>query len=162
VFESDGLLVALERIYRRDFAAFVRVASIMAGNVAVGHEAVQEAFARALESIGGFRGEGALEAWVWRIVLNAARRAREPINAAELSPEYRDGRLDQSGEVSLELDEWVAALPERQRLVVFLRYWADLDYRAIASVLDIEVGTVSATLSAAHRSLRKSFEEARP
>jgi DNA-directed RNA polymerase specialized sigma24 family protein len=36
---------------------------------------------------------------------------------------------------------------------VFLRYYADLDYRSIAEALEIEVGTVSATLSAAHTAL---------
>jgi DNA-directed RNA polymerase specialized sigma24 family protein len=36
---------------------------------------------------------------------------------------------------------------------------ADLDYRAIADVLEVEVGTVSATLSAAHRTLRKEIQE---
>jgi RNA polymerase sigma factor (sigma-70 family) len=55
---------------------------------------------------------------------------------------------------------WVAALPERQRLVVFLRYFADLDYRSIATALDVEVGTVSATLATAHAALRRSYEEA--
>jgi RNA polymerase sigma factor (sigma-70 family) len=45
---------------------------------------------------------------------------------------------------------WLAALPERQRTVVFLRYFADLGYRTIAETLDVEVGTVSATLHAAH------------
>ena len=57
---------------------------------------------------------------------------------------------------------WVRSLPERQRLIVFLRYWADLDYRSIASVLEVEVGTVSATLNAAHHALRRSLEEASP
>jgi DNA-directed RNA polymerase specialized sigma24 family protein len=41
-----------------------------------------------------------------------------------------------------------------------LRYYADLDYRAIAAALDIEVGTVSATLSSAHRALRQRLEVA--
>ena len=54
---------------------------------------------------------------------------------------------------------WVRNLPERQRVAVFLRYWADLDYRAIAEVLEVEVGTVSATLSSAHQSLRRSVQE---
>jgi len=58
-----------------------------------------------------------------------------------------------------EVRAWVVSLPERQRLAVFLRYYADLDYRAIASVLGIEVGTVSATLSSAHTALRRSFKE---
>jgi RNA polymerase sigma factor (sigma-70 family) len=53
----------------------------------------------------------------------------------------------------------VAGLPERQRLVVFLRYYADLDYRSIAAALDVEVGTVSATLASAHRSIRRALEE---
>jgi RNA polymerase sigma factor (sigma-70 family) len=53
----------------------------------------------------------------------------------------------------------VAALPERQRLALFLRYYADLDYASIAAVLDIEVGTVSATLSRAHATLRRSLLE---
>jgi DNA-directed RNA polymerase specialized sigma24 family protein len=36
-------------------------------------DAVQEAFATAVRKRGSFRREGPLEAWVWRIVLNAAR-----------------------------------------------------------------------------------------
>jgi RNA polymerase sigma-70 factor (ECF subfamily) len=55
----------------------------------------------------------------------------------------------------------IAALPERQRLAVFLRYYADLDYRTIAEVLGIETGTVSATLAAAHRTLRHAIEGVR-
>ena len=61
-----------------------------------------------------------------------------------------------------ELAPVVAALPERQRHAIFLRYYADLDYRTIASILGIEVGTVSATLAAAHRSIRIALEEVVP
>ena len=53
---------------------------------------------------------------------------------------------------------YIAALPVRQREAVFLRYFADLDYKTIARVLDLEPGTVSATLSAAHQTLRKRVE----
>jgi RNA polymerase sigma factor (sigma-70 family) len=66
-----------------------------------------------------------------------------------------NGNASEQADVRL----WVAALPERQRLAVFLRYYADLDYRAIAQVLGVEVGTVSATLSAAHQALRRSLQE---
>jgi len=51
---------------------------------------------------------------------------------------------------SAELRALVATLPERQRLVLFLRYYADLDYQAIGGVLGIATGTVSATLNQAH------------
>jgi hypothetical protein len=45
----------------------------------------------------------------------------------------------------------IASLPERQREIVFLRYFADLDYRAIGGALGIEQGTVGAALNAAQR-----------
>jgi RNA polymerase sigma factor (sigma-70 family) len=53
----------------------------------------------------------------------------------------------------------IAALPERQRLVLFLRYFADLSYDGIAEAVDVSPGTVAATLNAAHRALRRALEE---
>jgi hypothetical protein len=50
----------------------------------------------------------------------------------------------------------IGALPERQRLVLFLRYYADLDHRGIATALGIRPGTVGAALHEAHRSVRNS------
>ncbi len=55
----------------------------------------------------------------------------------------------------------LARLPERQRIVVFLRYYADLDYAAIGQALGIRTGTVSATLNAAHAALQIQLEEVR-
>ena len=54
----------------------------------------------------------------------------------------------------------VAGLPERQRTVLFLRYYADLEYDAIAEALGVAPGTVAATLSQARSSLRRKLEEA--
>ena len=59
-----------------------------------------------------------------------------------------------------DLKKSLASLPERQRHVLFLRYYADLDYQAIADVLDIQLGTVGATLNKAHSTLRRRLEEA--
>jgi RNA polymerase sigma-70 factor, ECF subfamily len=156
--DSNGRVREIEALYRRDFRAFVRVASALAGSVSLGHEAVQEAFARAVEAQERFRGEGSLEAWVWRIVVNTAKSSREVGIPGLLLADDEIRSEDGEPEGSMVL-AWVRSLPERQRLAVFLRYWADLDYRAIATVLDIQVGTVSATLSAAHQALRRSFEE---
>jgi RNA polymerase sigma-70 factor (ECF subfamily) len=49
-------------------------------------------------------------------------------------------------------------LTERQREIVFLHYYADLDYAEIAGALGISVGTVGATLNAARRTLRMELE----
>ena len=55
----------------------------------------------------------------------------------------------------------LAQLPERQREAIFLRYYADLDYAAIAGLLGISAGTVAATLNAAHSALRERLEGVR-
>jgi len=104
----------------------------------------------------GFRGEGPLEAWIWRAVVNAALnvRRREVATDLDVAETRGNGRAPREGS---ELGVQIALLPERQRLALFLRYYADLDYRSIAAALGVEVGTVSATLSAAHASLRRSL-----
>lgn len=151
----------LEVLYQQHFGDFVRVATAITGSESQAVDAVQETFARALASIESFRGDGPLGAWVWRILINTARDHRTASAAAgdrdvaSLESGASNGHApDESG-----VRRWVAALPERQRLAVFLRYFADLDYAAIAAALEIEVGTVSATLSAAHRTLRRRLEE---
>jgi RNA polymerase sigma factor (sigma-70 family) len=89
-------------------------------------------------------------------VVNRARKARaRPLVDLPAEEQPNNGHRDES-----ELAVRLAALPERQRLVVFLRYFADLEYREIAAALEIETGTVSATLHAAHANLRPGYEEA--
>jgi RNA polymerase sigma-70 factor (ECF subfamily) len=147
----------LEQLYRRDFRQLVRVAAAVTRSEAAGAEAVQEAFLRLLRSRESFRGEGPLEAWVWRTVVNEAKRlaGREEEALTAAPGELRDnGRVGHDATTRA----LVAALPERQRLAVFLRYYADLDYRTIGQVLGIETGTVSATLAAAHERLRGAIE----
>lgn len=150
----------LEIAYRRRYRQFLRVATAIVGDEPGGHDAVQEGFARALQEQRSFRGDGPLESWVWRIVVNAALAARRR-SAAQREAHGVAEVASTNGHVSDEsgVRAWLAALPERQRLVVYLRYYADLDYRSIARALDVEVGTVSATLSSAHRALRRSLEE---
>jgi RNA polymerase sigma factor (sigma-70 family) len=53
----------------------------------------------------------------------------------------------------------VALLPKGQRLIVFLHYYADLDYGAIAEAIGVSTGTVGATLHTARASVRRRLEE---
>ncbi len=54
----------------------------------------------------------------------------------------------------------LAQLPDRQREIVFLRYFAGFNYSQIAELLGISVGTVGATLNAAHAAMRSEMERA--
>jgi RNA polymerase sigma-70 factor (ECF subfamily) len=154
------LIAELELLYRGRYRQFVRVATAIVGED-VAHDVVQEAFARAIRSSDSYRGEGTVEAWLWQVLINAARALRQSPVAASLLNERAEGSTGENGHPDDEpgIRAWVVSLPERQRLAVFLRYYADLDYRSIGEVLGVEVGTVSATLSAAHTSLRRSLKE---
>jgi RNA polymerase sigma-70 factor (ECF subfamily) len=153
----------LEALYRARFAHFVRVAVAICGDSDRGRDVVQNAFIAAIRHRRSYRGDAPLEAWVWRIVVHEARRAAlEPFTAPPGDEvESMNGHGGEEHD-PLGIRGWVAALPDRQREAVFLRYFADLDYGTIAEALGIEIGTVSATLGAAHRSLRKSLQEVRP
>ena len=156
----EATVEALELLYRADLPRFVRTATAITGDEAAGRDAVQDAFVQAVRKRDSYKGDAPLEAWVWRIVINEAlalRRGRaSALERISATAESTNGVPEHDADVRA----WIASLPERQRLVVFLRYFADLDYRSIATALDVEVGTVSATLAAAHAALRRAYEEA--
>ena len=146
----------LERVYRADFLRFVRVATAITGDEDSGADAVHDAFVQAVRSRRSYRGDGPLEAWLWRMVVNAAKKRAgsvEPHLTGEPAAAHENGLGDP-------VRSLVASLPERQRLTLFLRYYADLDYEAIASTMGVSPGTVGATLNAAHTALRRSLKEA--
>lgn len=146
----------LERLYRERYVAFRNTFTTITGSADAAHDIVQEAFARALRERGKFRGDSSLETWVWRIAFRVAssdtrdeqiewQRALDPV----VPEPTRDPRLADA----------VRTLAPRQRMVVFLRYFADLSYTEIAAVCGIAEGTVAATLSQAHRTLATQLQE---
>jgi RNA polymerase sigma-70 factor (ECF subfamily) len=157
----DETAAAIERLYRERYARFRNGVAPVAGNYEAAHDAVQEGFARALRASRQFAGHGSLEGWVWRIVLRTALEQRRPGGEAsldEVAPAFVEPERD------FALTAAVQALPPRRRLVVFLRYFADLPYRTIAEVLEIDEGTVAATLAQARQALAEILnrEGARP
>jgi RNA polymerase sigma factor (sigma-70 family) len=162
---SGTTLAELERVYRAQFRAFLRTATAYLGDADAACDAVQEGVATAIRKRRNYRGSGTVDAWFWSIVLNTIRshyRARshdllpdhEPRGDGAVAAPHRDG----SAEI---VRTAVRRLPERQRLVLFLRYYADLDYATIAELLGMSEGTVGASLNAARTSLRGLLEEVR-
>jgi RNA polymerase sigma-70 factor (ECF subfamily) len=153
----------IEALYRSGFERFATVACAITGSQAAARDAVQDAFASAVRRRDRFRGDGSLEAWLWRAVVNEARSQQRRRRSRERL-EQRAARLDGGRDLAADgtvagIDGYVAALPERQRLVVFLRYYADLTHDQIAAALGVRPGTVAATLNAAHAKLRPLLAE---
>jgi RNA polymerase sigma-70 factor (ECF subfamily) len=140
----------LEDLYRRRQAAFQVMLASVTGNVESARDVVQEAFVRALQKQEGFRGEGSLEAWVWRIAFRVAVGSKG-------SHEFGVDEVPEVAFVDESRDPTLAAavrgLPPQRRMAIFLRYFADLSYAEIGEVLGISEGTVAATLFKAHQQL---------
>src|SRR5438034_456931 len=73
---SGAALTDIEAVYRTSFSQFCSVAAEILHDRDAARDAVQEAFAKAVRTRRDFRGDGPLEAWLWRAVGNRRRVGR--------------------------------------------------------------------------------------
>jgi len=151
----DGTAAGIESLYRERYIRFRNGVAPVAGGYEAARDAVQEGFARALRASHEYSGRGSLEGWVWRIVLRTALEAR---HGEEVPLDTTDAMFIEP-ERDLALRDAVRALPPRRRLIVFLRYFADLPYQTIAEALGIDEGTVAATLAQARQALATTLNK---
>jgi RNA polymerase sigma factor (sigma-70 family) len=149
----------IEDVYRRRLDELVRVAAAIVGDRERARGAVHDAFAGAVRKRGAYRREGSVESWLWRFVVHAAQDEARRRPAVELFDDAQARRNGYEPDELARVQRSVAQLPERQRAVLFLRYYADLDYVTIADTLGISAGTVGAALHAAHAALKQRLEE---
>lgn len=149
----------LELLYRERYADLLRLARAITGSPEAASDAVHDAFINAIRSRARFKRDGDPAAWLWRIVMNRALKLRR----SSIPTLYAVGadirQVDDEAAADPGIVNAIRDLPERQRLVLFLRYYADLDYGTIAAVLEISSGTVGATLHAALQTVRNRLEE---
>lgn len=125
---------------------------------AAAEDLVAEAFARAWASWRRVRVHPSPRAWVVRTALNANisawrrhRREQEPSSVDAFATDPRSVDREQ---LDTDLLAALRTLPERQRQVLVLRVFLDLDVAQTASMLRIAEGTVNAHFSRARARLR--------
>jgi RNA polymerase sigma-70 factor (sigma-E family) len=146
-----------------DFASFyqasrddcLRTVLASVGDLDTAQDLVAEAFARAWASWRKVSRHPAPRAWVVRTALNAGvsfwrkHRREQPLQGDGVA--VADGMADPMGR---ELMAALLRLPVRQRQVIALRIFLDLDTAGTANVLGIAPGTVKAHLSRGLAALR--------
>jgi RNA polymerase sigma factor (sigma-70 family) len=157
----DEELAAIEAVYRERHAGLVRFAQAITGEEQSALDAVHDGFVRAVRYRKGLRDRQSAAGWICRIVANEARRRRRDTarRIADAEPAREEVASTNGHHEAALVRAALAVLPERQRLALFLRYYADLDYAGIAEALGISRGTVSATLHAAHANLETQLME---
>jgi RNA polymerase sigma-70 factor (ECF subfamily) len=148
-----------------------RVVSIAWGIVRNAHDAedlAQEAFVKAYENIGRFRGGQPFGPWIYRIVTNASLDVLKHRNKfrheeiAETAPASRrdDATLPaMNHELARRIDAALGELPEMQRIVARLHLVEEFDHDEIAGMMDLSEGTVRSHLSLARKKLREKLAD---
>jgi RNA polymerase sigma-70 factor, ECF subfamily len=154
----DDRAQALERLYHRRYLAFRNALTPLAGTPEAARDVVQEAFARALRQRRRLREESSIEAWVWQIALRVAIDQRRNGREVPLEDAIGDVELPEPDRDPV-LAAALRSLAPRRRLIVFLRYFADLTYADIAAICGVTEGTVAASLAQAHAALLQTLEK---
>ena len=124
----------------------------------------QEAFLKLWQNPRQVREAAALKGWLMRVASNAViDRARKPRHGdLDAAPELvddgarPDAPLDR-GQAAVLVDRAVAALPERQRMVLSLVYFEGMSNIEAAAVMDSSIEAVESLLARARRGLKDSL-----
>jgi RNA polymerase sigma-70 factor (ECF subfamily) len=130
------------------------------GDTAAAADLTQHVFLRLMGTIGQFKGQSEFSTWLHRMVANACvDGTRGAWRRATMSdPAVLDTRAVEPGhDVELEQRERarviqtaLAGLTPKIRMAVVLRYFEDLSYGEMATVLNCSIGTVASRLSKGH------------
>ncbi|MEH0971889.1 SigE family RNA polymerase sigma factor [Micromonospora sp. CPCC 205546] len=144
-------------------AALVRLARLLTGDEHRAEDLVQDVLARAYARWARISRTDRPDAYVHRMLVNAhrswwRRRSSQEISVAAVND--RPDATDEAAGVAERDALWrlVCALPVRQRTVIVLRYYEDLDDAMIAEILDCSPGTVRTHAKRALTALRKRQE----
>ena len=170
---QQGDADAVDGLVRKYQVRMFNFARALTGNDADAEDLAQESFIRACRGLTRFRGESSFKNWLYRIATNVARSHRA--KQTRQSPMW-DQRLEAGGvaeayltadEVDAEdsairrqaLDRALLTLPEEQRLPVVLHDVEGLEYKEIAVVLDVPIGTVMSRIFRGRQRLRPLLAE---
>jgi len=168
VDEAGALFESLSDLYRMRYRACLRVALRMVRDPSLAEEVVQEAFLAAWQH-GPSRfdpSRGPLESWLMTLTRHKAidavrhsehvrrvQRDEEAEPRRATSPELPEEAVLR-GIAAARLHHELAALPDAQRRVLLLSYWAGLSQTQIALRDDTPLGTVKTRTAAGMARLR--------
>lgn len=152
---QQGDLRAYETIYRHFEPPLLGLGLRMLGRQEDAEDAVQTAFLKLYRSITQFQFGAKFSTYLFRIMMNVCfdmiqkrqidRRQKREEPTAHLSP---------SIELRLQIEEAIAALPERMRACFVLFAVEELKQEEIAEILSLHIGTVKSQIFNAKTRLR--------
>ncbi|MFS0782013.1 RNA polymerase sigma factor [Bacillus sp. 1P06AnD] len=123
---------------------------------------VQDSIQKAIVAIQNKKRPEYVKSWLYRIVVNTSidflrKQKRVDVVDDDTLQSYSPGTKDTYENIDLE--NAMAELPEKYRIIVILKFFEDLKLEEIASVLDINQNTIKTRLYKALRMLRVTLKE---
>jgi RNA polymerase sigma-70 factor (ECF subfamily) len=154
---------ALEELYRRHNSQIYSLCFRILGRAEDSEDAMQAAFVHAFRELPGFRGDSMARTWLYRIATNEAinilrkrrRLQREPTEGITASTPDEAPTVQRKLAVLAALNR----LRPDHHVILVLRYWEDLSYDEICSVLSLSMPAVKMRLSRARAEFRTHYGE---
>lgn len=118
-------------------------------------DVLQNTFIKVYNNIHGFKGNSKLYSWMYRIATNEALTfLQTQSRKLGISDEELQGKLVENlrsdvyyegDEIELKLQQAIATLPEKQKLVFNMKYFQEMKYEEISEILEITVGGLKAS-----------------
>jgi RNA polymerase sigma-70 factor (ECF subfamily) len=170
---ARGNREAFDELVRRYQSRMFQLVRILTSGDEDAEDLVQETFVRAYRAVARFRGDSTFRTWLHRIAVNVVRshvtrritrRDRvavmpEPLDehrAVALAAAHDD--VESAFVRRRTIDQALAQLPPDMRLLVTLRDVQGLEYREIARITGLPIGTVESRIFRGRRRLRPMLE----
>lgn len=139
-------------------------------------DVLQNALIKVWNNIDSFRGESALSTWLYRIAFNEASNFLTHTKTALSIDTPATGNADNDGEAitlasRLMADDYfdgdeteallvqaVAELPAKQQAVFNMKYYDDMKYEEMSTILDTSIGALKASYHHAVKKITSFFE----
>ena len=163
----QGDRVAFEGLYRNNRDRIYGLLwRICGGDAALAEDLLQEAFVRAWQKLGSFRGESRFGTWLHRLSANVAlsdrrirmRRVKHEVVLDEAAERWIVGDQDVFADKRMDLERAIARLPERARTVLILYEIEGCRHAEISEITGMAVGSSKAQLHRARKLLRKDLD----
>jgi RNA polymerase sigma-70 factor, ECF subfamily len=161
---------AFDELIRRHHAAILTLARVLTGGRGDADDLAQEVFVRAWRSLRGFRGDSSFRTWLHRVAINVvrtsqakeARLARLFVRRSKDDEPFDPPAATEPFDAELArrqaIDRALATLPGELRVAVTLRDLQGLEYKEIAALLNVPIGTVESRIFRARQRLRPLLE----
>ena len=157
-YEAD--LCRLMAAYKNDL---MRMCCVWLMDAALAEDAVQETFIKAYRAMANFRGDCSEKTWLMRIAVNTCRSMRRSwwsrMVDRSVTPDMLADLYPAAQNEDVALVEDVMRLPDKEKDVILLYYYQNMNVREVAQALGIGISAVSMRLKKARTRLRGMLEE---